>query len=133
MVRALRFAVLVVVSGGAFISWLLAPILDTVSIQGWRAVGLVVAVTIGGIAVPIIRSWVHVDIAVGTGLVAGAAWVEFWFSDVSLGLLDTVAAGVVGYGRKELAPGIAAALVGAWVVHLIVLSPTRLQRIDSDD
>jgi hypothetical protein len=115
----LKLAGLAVASGFALVLWLRAPVLDTVGIQGWRAIGLVGAGSIGGIGVLMVRSWARVGVAIAIGLLAGAAWAEFRFSDVSVGLSDGVAAALVIHGRAVLLPSIAAALIGAVAMHVV--------------
>ncbi|SRR5258705_4984703 len=120
------------VSGCAFVWWLRAPVLDTVGIQGWRAVGLLGAAAIGGVGVVVTGAWLRVSIAVVVGLLGGAAWAEFWWTDVRVGVIDSLVAGVSNYGQGVLVPCAAAALGGAFVTQLVLGKATRHQHLDSD-
>lgn len=131
-IRGLTLAGLAGVSGCAFVWWLRAAVLDTVGIQGWRVVALIGAASIGGIGVLMIGTWLRVSVAVATGLVVGAAWAEFWLSDVRVGLIDSLVAGVFNYGQEFVGPCVAAALEGALVIQVVLRQAGRHRRLDSD-
>lgn len=128
----MQLASLAGASGCVFVWWLRAPVLDSVDIQGWHAVGALGAGVIGGIGVVVIGSWLRVSIAVALGLVVGAAWAEFWLTDVRAGFIDSLVDGVSNFGQDLLAPGVAAALAGALVTQAVLSKIARHQRAHYD-
>lgn len=107
------------ISGCAYVWWLRAPVVDTVSLVAWRVVGLVTAASIGGIGAVATGSWVRVGIALSIGVLTGAAWSEWWLNDASTGLIDSFVAAVVNQGRSFLLPCVAAGLTGAFATAYI--------------
>ena len=109
------------VTGCAVVWWLRAPILDTLSIQQWRGIALVVAVAVGAGGVALTNAWFRINSAVTIGLVVGAAWVEFSIpSDVRVSLIDSVAAAVSNYGVDFIGPLVVAIAVGAFLARSVL-------------
>ena len=124
-------AALAGISGCAFVWWLRAPVLDTVSIHAWKVAALVGGAAIGGIGVVVVRAWLHVTIAVAVGLVGGAAWAEFWFNDVKVGVIESLVAGTSNNGRVLL-PLCVAALLGSFSTQAVLRRAARHQRVSDD-
>jgi hypothetical protein len=131
-ILGLKLAGLAGLSGRAFVWWLRAPVLDSVGIQVWCAFALLGAAAIGGIGVLVNVGWLRVSIAVVVGLVSGAAWAEVWLTDVRVGSIDSLVAGVSNYGQGFLAPCVAAALLGAFATQVVLRRATWHPRFDGD-
>jgi len=67
---------LLAVSAWGFRWWLRAPFPSTVSVQDWRAFGVIGAAVIGGVGALTIGSWTAVSAAAAMGFVIGAAWTD---------------------------------------------------------
>src|SRR5262245_17973075 len=96
--RALTWLGLAAVSGYAYAWWLRAPVIDILGLQTWRVLALATAALVGGIGTLTTRSWVRVSVAASIGFSSGAAWSEWWFNDVRIGLVDAFVSGVANQG-----------------------------------
>lgn len=110
-------------SGCAYICWTLAPVIDTVGIQRWRAAGLVVAMGLGATGTAVVRSFFAALAAVVAGFVTSAAWTEAKFSDVTVEAPQSVVAALSNQGGELLLPAIVGAVFGAFVTHRLMRKP----------
>ena len=107
------------VCGCAFVGWLTSSFYGAVGIVGWRAIAVIVSFGLGAIGVLTVGSWIRVGIAAAIGFIGGATWVEWRFSDVGLGLAESMWNALVLYGRDALGLSIAASVTGAFLTQMI--------------
>jgi hypothetical protein len=124
-ISVVKLLALAGVCGSAFVVWLFSPFYATIGFGGWRAIAVIVAAGLGGIGVLANGSWIPVGIATAIGFIGGAAWVEWRFTDVQLGLADSLWNALVIYGRDALALCVAASIAGAFVTQMILRRVSR--------
>jgi len=127
-IAGFKLAALAAMAGFVFVSWFLAPVLETISFQAWRAVGLIGAAALGGVGVLTIGGWLRVALAEASGIVAGAAWAEFRISDVTMGVIQSLVAAVLNEGPELLGPWIMAGFAGAFLAWLGLRRKMRRQQ-----
>ena len=116
-----------------FSLWITAPVLGTMSIQSWWWVGVATAAVVGGLAVLLTRQWRRVAVAVGIGLMTGAAWAEVsQANDVPLTAVSaSIAVGSI-WGR-EIGAFFGSACAGGLLVHAWLFRRTQhWRRFGSD-
>jgi len=120
LVRAtwLNLAAVAGIAAFAFYWWLRAPVLDSIGLDGWRAVALVIAGIIGSISVVLTRTGLPLAMAMAVGLIFGAAAAEFWRPDgFPVSLADSVVLAISMY-RREFVSIIGATVAGRFLVQL---------------
>ena len=112
-----------------FSAWVTAPVLDRVTIETWRGIGVLVAVAIGAGGVVLTGSWPRNAFAVLVGLLGACVWLDFVTPHDTGprhptlgGVLDTVVS--LGHDVGLL---LGSACAGGLLVWLSLRS-TRLQR-----
>jgi hypothetical protein len=114
--RSLKLTAVAAASGIALVLWLRAPVLGTVSLGQWQAVGVGAAAIVAGTGALVTESWVAEWAVSALGFVAGAAYLAS-FSDIRVGLVDAVVSSLLDWRELHL-PWAAGAFAGAFTAHI---------------
>src|ERR1051325_2941216 len=79
---------LAMLSAGILVWWLGTRIPEGFSFQQWRVIPFAAAAGMSGLGAWMANGWIGAALAVSLGLVGGAAWTEFWLTDITLNFFE---------------------------------------------
>ncbi len=116
----LAFVVCCASTAALFFIWATAPVLDVLGIDGWRAIGMIVAVVVSAASAVAARSPNSAVVAaMGIGLLLGVGVVEGWHNDASPGMFDAIVDGMKTFWL-DVALLFACAVIGVSAVRYLV-------------